>query len=103
MSLILRCYDQTRTNVVAADVVLAVLGSGRLGQHINAGLCAGICSGADIAGAGSHGTDIDDGAAVLILLHVRKNTLGGVEGTTHIALENVVPHLDGKLVYTAVL
>ena len=103
MSLVLRSYNKTRTNAVAADVLLAVLESGGLGEHVHAGFCTGVSSGTQVAAAGSHGTDVDYGAAVLILLHVGKHSLDCIESTAHIALEDRIPHLNGELIHAAIL
>ena len=100
--LILRRHDQAGTHAVAADIALAILQGHRLGEHVHSGLRAGIGRGAQIAAAGSHGADVDDGAALFILHHVGQSALDDIESPPQVALEDSVPHFDGDLVHPAV-
>ena len=102
VSFVFRGDDKTGSYAVAADVLLAVLQCSILGKHIYAGLSACIGSGAQIAGAGCHRADIDDGTAVFILLQIGQNTLGGIEGAAQVALKNRIPHFQCQLIHTAV-
>ena len=88
VSFVFRSDNKTGSDAVAADVLLAVLQCSILGKHIYAGLSAGIGGGAQIAGAGCHRADIDDGAAIFILLQIGQNTFGSIEGAAQVALKN---------------
>ncbi len=94
MGIVFRCDDQPRTDAVAPDILLSILEGGGLRQHIHTGLGTGIGCGAQVSSAGSHGADIDDGAACFIFLHIGQYVFCGAEGAPQIALENMIPHLQ---------
>ena len=102
MCFIFGSYNQSGTYTVAANVLLTILQSSRLCQHIHTGLCTGICRRAQVTCTGSHRPDIDN-RTTLILLHIRQYTLCSIKSTAQITLENMIPHLQGQLIHTSIL
>ena len=102
MSFILWCNDKTWTNTVAANVLFTILQSCIFCQHINTCFCTCVSCRSKVTATGSHRTDINDRSTLLILLHIRNNTLDSIECTTHITFKNSIPHFKSQLVYTSV-
>ena len=66
----LRCRDVARSDAVALDVVLAVLGADVAGQHLQAALRRRVGGHGLAAQLAHHGADVDD-LAVTLLDHAR--------------------------------
>ncbi len=91
--------DIARTHAVALDVVLAVLGGDVLGQHLEGALCGGVGGDGLAAQLAHHGADVDD-LSLLLFHHVGQDSLGAVERTAHMDVDDPhevgVAHLDHR-------
>ena len=84
-------------HAVALDVVLAVLGGDVAGQHLQCALGGSVGGDSLAAQLTHHGADIDD-LALALGNHIGQNSLGAVEGTANVHVDDAqeigVAHLD---------
>ena len=89
--------DVAGAHAVALDVVLAVLGSDVLGEHLQGTLGGGVGGDSLTAQLAHHGADVDD-LALALFHHVGQHGLGAVEGTAHMHVDDThkvgVAHLN---------
>ena len=84
-------------HAVALDVVLAVLGGNVAGQHLQCALGGSVGGDSLAAQLAHHGADVDD-LALALGNHIGQNSLGAVEGTANVHVDDAqeigVAHLD---------
>ena len=84
----LRGSNVARSNAVALDIVLAVLGSDVLGQHLQAALSSSVGGDSLTAQLAHHRADVDNLTAAL-LDHVRDNGLGHDERGVQVNVDDL--------------
>ena len=93
----LRGGDVAGSDAVALDVVLAVLRSDVLGEHLQAALGSGVSGNGLAAELGHHGADVDDLAAAH-LDHAGNDGLGDDKGSVQVNVDDLTElgslHLD---------
>ena len=94
----LRCCNVAGSDAVALDIVLAVLGSDILREHLETALCSRISGDRLAAEFTHHRADVDD-LAFLLLHHVRKDCLGDDESGIQVDVNDLAELIHRHLMH----